>query len=338
MAIQFTYPSAAELQMVEQQLLPTLRADNPIFDIFPSVNKDTPLVMWEQLDNFTGMMAPRGYAGKPTNVRAVGSKLYQMQPGVYGEHMTVEEREITISREFGSFNQPIDVTGIVTQRGNQLLHRQLKREAWLGWQLLTNGYFVVTDPQGVLQHADSVTFRNYTPSVSWATTATSTPLADMRYLKTFARGFSVTFGSQARAYANTTTINNLLNNSNQADLGGKRRDMGATFNSLAEINGIMAANDLPTFIEWDGVWQDDSGNNNLDIKNNTVIIVGKRLDAAPIGQWINTRNANNAGMAPGPYYRVFSPEYSVPPTVEIHRGVNGGNALYFPSAVLQLNV
>lgn len=337
-AVTFTYPSAMELMAIEQQFLPTLTRDNPAFGIAPEVNKDTPLLQWEQLDNFTGMMSPRGLNGKPDVVKPIGSKWFQMQPGYYGEHMSIEEREITLTRKFGTVDQPIDVSDLVVQRGNQLLHRQLKRQIWTIWQLVTNGWFTATDPYGVVMHADSYTQRSFTAAVPWATVASATPLADLRALRPFARGFSVSFGRQCRAYANNTTIRNMLNNQNPNDLAGRRMEIGATFNSLEDINKIYTANDTPTFVEWDGVWQDDTGANNLDIPDNTVIIKGMRLDGAPVANWVNTRNAVNPGIGPGPYYKVFEPFQQVPPTVEIHRGFNGGIALYFPSALIVMHV
>jgi hypothetical protein len=336
--IQFSFPTAMDLIGVEQQLLPVLKKDNPAFDIMPELNKDIPILMWEQLDNFKGMMSPRGLGGRPNLVKPVGSKIYQMQPGVYGEYMTIEERELTISRRFASPNQPVDVTDLVVQRGNQLLHRQIQRQRWIIWQLLVNGVFVVTDPYGVLMHADSYTQRVFTATTPWSTLATSTPLADFRAVRPFARGFSVSFGKRSKAFANTTTITNMLNNQNQNDLGGKRQALGASVLDLESMNRILLANDCPQVEEWDGIWQDDAGANNLDITNGTVVVKGIRLDGAPIGNWINTRNVVNPGFAPGPYYEVFQPFQQVPPTVEIHRGVNGGVALYFPSAIVVMKV
>lgn len=336
--ITYTFPSAMELMAVEQQLLPALKKDNPIYGIFPEVDRNIPLLMWEQLDNFQGMMSPRGLNGKPGLVKAVGSKTYTMQPGYYGEYMTIDEREVTLSRQFATVDRPVDVSDLVTQRGNQLLHRQLKRQAWIGWQLLVNGYFLATDAFGVLQHADSYQQRTSTSTVPWATVATATPIADFRAVRPLARGYSVSFGRAAKAYANTTTITNLLNNTNSADLGGKRIENGSTVNDLDSVNRILAANDCPQVVEWDGIWQDESGVNNLDIPNATVVVQGVRLDGAPIGNWVNTRNAVNPGYAAGPYYEVFQPPFQVPPTVEIHRGTNGGVALYFPSAIVVMKV
>jgi hypothetical protein len=334
----FTFPTGAELDGIEQVFLPQLTRDNPAFEIFPSINKDVPLLMWEQLDNFLGFMAPRGLGGRPTLVKPVGSKTYQMSPGYYGEFMTLDEAELTLSRKFASFNEPVDVTDLVVQRGNQLLHRQLQRERWLVWQLLSKGYFLSTNAAGAILHADSYTQRTFTATVTWATVASATPFADCRAIRPYARGYSVSFGRGARGYANNTTIRNFLNNTNSADVGGKRRDVGATFNSLANMNEFLNANDCFELVEWDGVWQDDTGANNLDIPDNTVIVVGRRLDGAPIGQMVYTRNVNNPGFAPGPYFHTFQPPTQVPATVEVHRGVNCGIALHFPGAIVVMSV
>lgn len=337
-ATTFLFPSAAKLMGLEQDLLPTLTRDNPAFSILPTTSVDYPMVMWEQYDNFLGLQQPRGYNGKPNLVKAVGSKWKQYQPGVYGEYSTIDEYEMTVAREFATFNQPIDVTNRVIMRGNQLLHRQIKREVWLIWQLLANGYFLSTDSYGNLIHADSYTQRLFTATVPWATVATATPLADFRAVRPYARGYSVSFGSQSTAYANNTTVRYALNNQNSADIAGKRRDIGSTVNSLDDLNKILVANDCPRLVEWDGVWQDDSGNNNLDIPDNVVIVKGVRLDGGPVGQFMHTRNANNPGVAPGPYYDVFQNPYAKPSNVEVHRGVNGGPALFFPSAIVIMKV
>lgn len=336
--VTYTFPSAAELMGVEQTLLPTLTQDNPAFSILPAVNKETPLLVWEQLDNFTGMQNARGLNGPPQLVNPVGSKQYTMQPGYYGEFMSLNETDMMLTRRFATINQAVDVSDLVTVRGNQLLHRQLKRQSWLIWQLLVNGYFSVTDPNGTLMHADSYQQRTFTATVPWSTVATATPLADFRSIRSLARGYSINLGAQAVAYANSTTVRNLLNNTNASDIGGKKLAAGATFNSLSDFNNVLGVNDCPRVVEWDGGWVDDSGNFNLDIPDGTVVVKGARTDGAPIGNFISTMNVNNPGFAAGPYYKVFQPQEAVPPTVEVHRGQNCGCALYFPSALIIMKV
>lgn len=336
--VTYVFPSANELMGVEQALKPTLTKDNPAFAILPEVDKNIPLLVWEQMDNFTGMMQARGLNGPPSLVRAVGSKQFQMQPGYYGEFMRLNEAELTLTRQFATWNQPVDVTDLVLARGNQLLHRQIKRQSWLIWQLLVNGYFLVTDPNGVLIHGDSYQQRVFTALVPWSNLASATPMADFRAVRPLARGYSISLGAQSTAYANSTTVRNCMNNANQADLGGKRVGGGNSINSLSDMNNVLNVNDCPRLAEWDGGWQDDAGNFNLDIPDNLVVVKGVRVDGAAVGNFINTRNANNPGFAPGPYYKAFQPENAVPPTVEVHRGVNGGCALYFPSAIIVMKV
>jgi hypothetical protein len=336
--VTYTFASNLELMMIERTLLPTLTRDNPIFDIFPDKNLESFLLSWEQYDNYTGMMSPRGLDGRPSSVNPVGTKRYAMEPGVYGEFMTISEREILTSRQPGTLADVVDVTGLQTQRANQLLHRQIVRQTYLGWQLLVNGYFLATDPYGVLMHAASYTQRIYTAAVGWGTVATATPLKDFRAVRLLARGYSINLGRGSKAYANATTVSNLLNNTNASDLGGKRVEAGNTVNDLDSINRIFLANDCPQIVEQDKFWVDDTGTVQLDIPDNTVIVRGLRLDLAPLGNWCNCRNIENPGYAPGPYLRTFTNPYVVPGTPEVHRGVNGGLSLYYPSAIIKMNV
>lgn len=335
---QFTFPTAKTLLEVEQKLLPTLTASNPIFSIFPTVPRNSHLVEWEQLDNFQGLMSPRGLDGKPPRVVQVGSKSYQMTPGVYGEHMVATERQLTAERQWGTLNEPLNVTRLVSMFGNQLLHRQLMRKRWIGWQLLVNGIFTVTGPTGAILHADSYSQRIYSAAVAHSTVANSTPLQDFRNVQLLARGFSIALDQSATAYGNRKQINYLLANTNAADLGGKRMAGLSTVNSLNGINEILTGEGLPNIVANDDGWEDESGNFNQDIPDGYLIVVGRRVDNSPIGHWAETRNSNNPGFAPGSYLKVFENPYAVPANVEVHRGFNGGIELQYPSAIIVMKV
>jgi len=72
------------------------------------------------------------------------------------------------------------------------------------------------------------------------------------------------------------------------------------------------------------------------IPDNTAVVVGRRIDGSPIGNYKMVRNANNPGLAPGPYTKVIDRgETTVPRTIEIHDGHTGGPALFFPSAIVK---
>lgn len=341
----FSYPTANELLYIEQSFLPLKRAGNPIFDILPPISKNTPLLTWEQLDDFYGLMQPRGINGTPLRVNQVGLKQYQMEPGYYGEETVIDEREQTIRRRYGSFSEPVNVQDLVMERGEQLLTRQIAREAWLGWQLLVNGSFIVTHPATyAVMHKDSYTQRQYTAPVTWATPATAAPLADFRATELLSRGYSISFGASAKAYMSRVTFNNMVANRNPADLYGQRTGglfaagMGSGVLNQNQINMVLAGEGLPQIAVFDMGYKDDTNTWVPWLAPGKVLLVGSRLDGGNLGNWIYTTNAVNPGLDPGPSYKVWEPPDAIPPTVKIYRGFNGGHALYYPSAFVIMNV
>lgn len=335
----FPIPTSAELMQIEQTYLPVLTADNPWFQMFPFKNVDKSMLMWEQLDNYIGLQQVRGLNGAPQRVAKTGLKQYMMKPGVYGEYETLDEEELTNRRAVASFDQATGIYDLVRMSQDKLLTRRLMRQKKLIVDLVVNGFFSVLSPNGGVTHTDGYTQRIYTSAVTWATAATATPIADFRAVALLKRGFSVDFGSTATAYANRTTVNQMLNNTNAGDLGGKRLENGATVNDLDGMNRILAANDCPMIKIWDEGYYDDSNTFQLDIPNGAVIVQGKRATGSPVGNFIYTRNVNNPDGAPGPYMRVIDRmENDIPREIEVHDGHNGGPAIYFPSAIVKMNV
>lgn len=319
-------------------MLPQLESNgDPFLAEFPDVNVDADLLIWQQKDNYKGLMQVRGLNGQPPRVAPVGINEYMMRPGVYGEHMLIDERELTTRRQMGSFNQPIDMSDLVVERQDQLLQRRVTRKQWIVSQLLINGYFVVTDTKGAVVHTDGYTQRQYTAGTTWATTATATPLADLRAIKLLARGYSMRLDSAAKAVMNQTTANYIFANTNTADIYGKRTQGLANVMSLNQVNEVLTMEQLPNILIWDQGYIDDTGTFNLWIPNNVVIVLGARTSGAKLGDMAMTRNAVNPGMAPGAYTKIID-EQVVPPQIEIHHGFNGGPRLYFPSAIIKMNV
>lgn len=333
----FVYPSAVVLQQINQELVPRLMANRRIFDILPTAEVDSHLLEWEQKDNYLGLQQVRGLNGQPSRVKQTGGKRYQQQPGVYGEFEYLDEMQLTVRRQWGSVAGSIDVSDLVREAQDKLLQRRLDRIESVGWTLLATGTFSVLDGTSVLA-SDAYTTQTFSASVPWATVATATPLADLRAVQLKSRGYSVNFGAQATAYLNRSTMNAILNNTNATDLYGRRTGGLGTFNSLAQVNELVAMDDLPTFVVYDDGYLDDTGTFQLFIPNNKVIVVGQRRDGDPIGQYRYTRNANNPGLAPGPYMKVVDDPDRVPRNVEIHDGHSGGVVLWHPAAVVVLTV
>ena len=333
----FIYPTSAELQLIAQDKLPVLTLDDPIFAIFPIVNVDAAILMWEQRDNYAGLQQVRGLGGSPSKVQAVGGKRYTVVPGAYGEFMVLDELELTTRRAYGSFGQPIDVSDMAMERQDLLLNRRIDRYRYTGWTLATTGTFSAANADGTVEHTDTFALQTYTASIPWSTHATATPLADLRAMKLLARGHSVSFGRDATLYINQTTANDLLLNTNANDLYGRRTGGFGTFNTLAQINEILAGDDLPTIEVYDGHFLSDAtGTYQLFIGNGKGVLVGQRPQGQAIGDMANTRNANNPDMGPGAYQKIIDRgEDQVPRRIEVHDGANFAPRVYFPSALVK---
>lgn len=336
----YIYPTSAELSAIEQQMLPMLdTAGDPLNNIIPMGTTDDSLLIWEQRDNFSGLMQVRGLNGEPGKVNRVGQKQYIMTPGVYGEFTAIDEQELTRRRQMGSFGTPIDISDLVLEAQQLLLHRQNTRYLKMGWDLLTLGTFSSTSPSGAVVHTDSYAQRIYTSVVPWTTSATATPLQDMRNIQLLSRGYSMRLDQSVVGYANRTTINALLSNTNPADLYGRRTAGLGTANSLTQVNDLYTGEGLPNLRPWDGGYYDDAGVFQLFIPNGTIVFAGQRVNGSPIARFLMTRNANNPGLAPGAYTKVFDTlETAVPRKLEVHRGFNGGIALYYPSSIIVAKV
>jgi hypothetical protein len=335
----YVFPTSAELQQIAQDKMPNLLTNRPIFDIFPMRSVNEALLIWEQLDNFKGLQQVRGLNGQPPKVQPVGLKQYQMQPGVYGEFLPINELEMTIRRAPGSWNTPVDITDMVLEKQDQLLQRRLDRIEQICWILLATGIFSVAASHGSIIHTDQFPIQTFTALTSWATFATATPLADFSAVQLLSRGHSVDFGARAQAYMNRATFNNLRSNINAADIYGRRTAGLGTFNNLQGINQLLTGDDLPGLVVYDGGYFNEAGTFIPFIPVNTVIVVGVRPAGQTVGEYRMTRNFNNPDMAPGPYMRVIDTgEYTVPRNIEVHDGHNGGIVLWYPSAVVVMNV
>src|SRR5262245_49614837 len=118
------YPQNAELRAIEQDMLPVLQRQDPIFEIMPIENVAASVVMWEQEDDYVGLQQIRGMGGQPPTVKAVGGKRFVYEPGIYGEQAIVDENEMTLRRGYGDFNMPVDISDLVRRKQDQLITRE----------------------------------------------------------------------------------------------------------------------------------------------------------------------------------------------------------------------
>lgn len=288
----------------------------------------------------------------PSHVQRVGLKTYAYEPGVFGEYVDITEAELTTRTGAAPLvNTPIDIEDLVVEADNHLIVRELDRMESSVWTLLTTGTLAIQldRPDGTQQgYADSYPIQTIAAPIPWATVATATPIKNFQAVQQMGIGHSVDLGAGATAFMNSVTSNNLLNNANAADLGGRREQFGATFNSVPEINQYLLAQNLPRMQVYDNGFQPAAGPGGAGafrkfIPDNTVVVVGRRPGNARVGEYQLTRNASN-GFLPGSYRYVIdrangmNGEKRTPANIEVHRGHNGGPAIYYPSAVVVMNV
>jgi hypothetical protein len=298
------------------------------------------LVRWDQYDNYLGLQAIRGLNGDPPKVARVGVKTWQVEPGVFGEFVPLDEQELTTRRRAGTFGEPISLDDLVAKAHEQLLQRELDRVEKIGWDLVSTGTYSVSNLYNQVTQVDTFPIQTFTSSPTWTTFATATPLADFRAVKLLARGYSVSFGAGATAYMNQSTLNNMLSNTNNNDLAGRRVAGLLSVLNLEEVNRILLGEDLPQVAPYDLFYRDDTTAVQLFIPNGKVVVIGKRPNNEPVAEYVFTRNVNNADLGPGPYTLVEdSIQYNRPPRqVSVHRGHNGAPAIYYPSAICSMTV
>lgn len=337
----YDLPESQTMEEIAQVLLPQLTADDPIFGIFPfEYDNDGWLLRWFQEDDYTGLQGVRGLGGKPGRVALVGENEYIQKPGVYGEFIALDEETLTVRRKTATPGTPIKVSDLVAKAQRQLMVRRIARQKQICWNLAVNGVFSVTDDQGNILHTDSFTPQTFTASVPWSTYATSTPLADMRAMQLVPFGKSVSMGANATLWVNRVQANHLCSNTNPDDLGGKKAPNMASVNySLAEVNKIFEANDLPQVRIYDGFYKADGGAVTRFLATGKGLLQGARVDGGKIGGFRYSICRVNPNGEAKPYMKVIDKSQNeIAGDVEVHDGLNGGPVLRFPSALVTANI
>lgn len=337
----YVFETNAMVQEVAQEKQAMLTMNDLLFQLMPIVEKNAAFVMWDQRDSYRGLQQIRGINGAPPRVARTGASSYVMKPGVYGEFELIDEFELTERRQLGTFGEPVNINDLVMAAQDKLLSRRIDRIRYIGWTLLTGGTFSVSNADSQVIHSDTYTLQTYTAGVTWATSATATPLANFRAVQLLGRGKGVNFGSSAMAIMNRATFNSMVSNTNASDLAG-RRTIG--LNSLValnltEINAVQAGEDLPQIVIYDEGYLNDAGTFTLFVPNNKVVVVGARPTGQPVAEYIMTRNINDEQDGVGAYMKVIDQgEHKVPRSLEVHDGHNGGPAIYYPGSIVVMTV
>lgn len=340
----FVYPQSKEVREIGPVKVARMAQDRVGFKIMPMNEVNAGRVEWVQKDNFSGLQQLRGLDGAPSHVKRRGRNRYSYEPGVYGEFETITETELTNRAGGVTADVPIDVSDLVLEADEQLMQRELDRQEQVIWTLVVTGTFSVTAPGGGLVFTDTFAIQTYA-GTNWTTLSSATPFVDFRAACTLGAGKGVRFNASATAYMNQITANYMLNNTNANDIGGKRNGLGANFLTVADFNKWALSNDLPQIEVYDEGYYDDTNTFQKFIADRKVVIVGSRVDGETVGEYQLTRNAQNPGMAPGSYVFIKDKtgngpdgQKQVPATIDVHRGHNGGPAIFFPSAIIVMSV
>jgi hypothetical protein len=343
----FVYPNNYDLRLVQQEKAPTQEKDRELLKRFPIRYTKAARVEWEQYDSHHGLMSVRGINGKPGEIQPLGLNRFSMKPGYYGNFRAWNETQQTELREAGTPNQPLDLRAEMAREQERMQGMRFDLVEWIVSSLVRTGKVLNRAADGTLLHTDTIGIAAaLAPAVAWSTLATATPLADFRAWKVASQtGTNSKFGKGAEALMNAATLNYMLNNSNPADLGGKRLAVGSSVLGIDDLNKILAANDLPTVVEYDEQYRNDPSSPwTRFLPDGWVVMFGTRPAGQPIGEFQATINAQEDALVEegvfgnddrtGIYTRVIDTGLqTIPREIQLHHGMNGGLAIYYPTAL-----
>lgn len=338
----FTYPPDAELQEIESDKFEALSADDPFRPFMPERAVEDWLLRWTVAGYAGGLQQLRGLNGDPTYVARVGASEYVMKPGVYGEFMTVDEEEMTTRAQrfmAGVAGGRVDITDLVLNLQDQLLDRRMRLIRYIRATLFMTGTFAIADKKGAggYRHTDTYSVQTYDAS-TWATVASATPLADFRAVNLLDTGKNADFGSGAVAVLNSITFNNLIGNTNAADLGGQKTTTLSPLVSAEQFNTIMLAADLPRLAVWDDGYYTTGGSFTRYVPNGKVAVISRPRPEGPVGEYRMCWQAVTEQAGPYTFVKDRRDEQRVPPIIEVHDGHNGGPVMLRPWQVVVMDV
>lgn len=339
----FTFPTPIQLQEIQRVFQPEYVKEDPIFDFFPIVTKDSWRIKWRQRDNFVGLQQVRGLGGAFGVIEKAGMKEYDTEPSVYGEALYWGEEELTEKAQIASLTGFASIDEEVTEGVKQLDFREVMRIRHLLWTLVSTGVVTVADRTGAVKAEYRYPFTTVNAAVAWGTRASATPFADLTGLRKRAAGQGCTFGKGSKLFVNAIDAENLFLNANAADVFGRRNSYGATYNSLPDLNKLFKEqsgdDDLPEIAIWDGGHYSDATTFVRHIPTGKAILLGKRLDGSPLGEYRVCRNLNNPDGSAGFYQRLRDlRQFRSPPAFELEKGHNGGPVVYYSQPVVILNI
>jgi|GEM_PF-3324235 len=338
----FENQGAISLRKVQEILLPRAMKDRELLKLMPFQKVDEVSLIYERRQVVTGRQWARGDMGPTGPVKKPGIDAWPVEPGMYGDHYLITEKDLIKLREAGKWDSWENYDKQEARGAMHLTQRYLDRVEDNIAQMLMNGILMASNVSGTAVDVQVFKTNQYAPSVLFDQLATATPLKYLRNLiPKLELGLSVSM-RKGFILLSRPTLNLILNNANSADFYGRRADYGATFNNVEDLNEFQAGNELPPFKVYDAGYYSDPPSGapvfNRFLTNGKLVFVGQRTDGEPIGEYRLTRTAQNPNSAPGDWYSVQDLRQHEPFSVILRQGHNGGPVPYYPEALATVTV
>lgn len=286
----YSFPDNATLTELERERRPVVAGNYLGEQFMPWIEENADTVLWEIRDNVVGLQLARE-ANQPFPVIPdEGINRFLMTPGRFGEMKRLDEIKIERMRQIATFGTAIDVSEEISRMQEALTDREQSLIEACRWALMGNGIVNVLNKNGDLVEVARYEVTTFTPSVSWGTSATATPLNDFRSIRDNYAGFGHNFGYGAVAIGNPVTLNKIWRNTNNNDIAGKRTQGLGSVLSITEWNQLMAQEDLPTLISYGKGYLSSLTAFTRFIPDNKVIVIGQNDNqGTKCGNYVSTR-------------------------------------------------
>ena len=309
--------------------------------LLPLKERDETTLTYERHRVIRGLQGARGENGPTTPATMPGSDKFTVDPGRFGSHFLITEKDLENRRKVGSWTE-FDSDSALTAKATTILNQlYLDRIEYNIFTLLLEGAIEILDDNGRQVFYDIYDIKKSTPSPTLDNQSTATPLRYLReLLELIERGTSIDFRG-GTILMNRVTLNVILGNTNATDIGGLKMQYGSNVLSLKDINEIFLANDLPALEVYDeGYYPQPEGTAfQKFIPNGKALLLGKRKDGEAIGEYTLTRAAQNGDdSSPGMWFTVRDKRDRAPAKIILECGHNGGGRIFYPEGVCALTL
>jgi len=297
----------AELEMLERERAINLAEQTWLGRIMPLVFENTDAVMWDIRENVKALIPAIGIGDTLPQMSDTGGDRFAVVPGHYGVSVPIPAERIVRERKFGQAEfDPITVEEETSRIMMELAYRERSLMNTIRGRLLSLGEINTLDAAGKIKYnfawgnyANQLV--TYTSTDVWTDLANSKPLYTLRQsLISKGKGSGHEFLTPtAEMGANPVTWSYLWGNTNQADIGGKKSQYGATITEFGSFRSfIQSEAQLPTPVLVESAYEDTAGVWQYDIPDGYLVVVGVHASRGTrAGGYVGTKNASAMGRA-----------------------------------------